>query len=60
MYAPTGFDGFDGFPFFGPGRPAYGYGARPARPAVKKEPREHLYKLVNRRQLERGGRTGLV
>ncbi|MDB5098026.1 MAG: hypothetical protein JWM80_2447 [Cyanobacteria bacterium RYN_339] len=56
MQAPTGFDGFDGFPFFGPGRAGY----RPTRPAVKKEPREHLYKLVNRRQTERSGRSGLV
>lgn len=60
MQAPTGFDGFDGFPFFGPGRTAYGYSFKPTRPAAKKEPRERLYKLVNRRQLERGGRTGLV
>jgi hypothetical protein len=56
MYAPTGFDGFDGFPFFGPGRAGY----RPARPAPKKEPRERLYKLINRRQVDRSTRTGLV
>jgi hypothetical protein len=56
MQAPTGFDGFDGFPFFGAGRVGY----RSTRPAVKKEPRERLYKQVNRRLNERQGRTGLV
>lgn len=55
MYAP----GFDGFPFFPQRRPGYAGAGWPAKKKPK-PPREHFYKVVNRRQQEVRGRTGLV
>lgn len=54
----TTFDGFDNdfsLPAFSPASPY----RRPVAKA-KKEPRERLYKQVNRRQFETGRRSNLV